>query len=380
MTERLGRQSTQATAISPESLADARNLLGIPLRRPQHNQMVGASSLKRWAKSIGDRNPLWLDAEYANRSALGRMVAPPCWLYTVNDTCVAAKFPACHVIYGGCDWEFYQWVSVGESVAAQSCLTGIEEKSGRFCGSMVLQTGETVYTGSDGQPVAKAVSWVLRTPRAEAVTAGKYRDWRKHILKPEEADAIENAYDAEGARGSEPRYWDNVAEQETIPPIVRGPLTSEEVIQFMGATSPSLGFKQFLRYRLRHPEVAFLDSDTGAWESWEASMLRDDVAQMFGFPFAHDAGIDRISWVSNLLTNWMGDQGFLKSLSVTLTLPNLYGDATWCRGRVTRKYRQGSEHLADLDVWCDSQRGQQTATGHATVALPSKSIPAKAGN
>ena len=109
-------------------------------------------------------------------------------------------------------------------------------------------------------------------------------------------------------------------------------------------------------------------------------MLRDDVAQMFGFPFAHDAGIDRISWVSNLLTNWMGDQGFLKSLSVTLTLPNLYGDATWCHGRVTRKYRHGSEHLADLDVWCDNQRGQQTATGHATVALPSKAEPAQAGN
>ncbi len=377
MTEQL---SGQAIGISPESLADARNLLGVTLRRPQHNREVSASSLKRWARSIGDRNPLWLDAEYADRSALGRTVAPPCWLYTVNDTCVAAKFPGCHVIYGGCDWEFYRWLTVGESVAARSCLTGFEEKSGKFCGPMDLQTGETVYTGSDGQPVAKAVSRVLRTPREEAVTTGKYRDWKKHVLSPEEVDAIENAYDAEQARGGKPRYWDDVAEGESLPPIVRGPLTSEEVIQFMGTTSPSLGFKQFLRHRQRHPDAAFLDQDTGAWESWEASMLRDDVAQMFGFPFAHDAGIDRISWVSNLLTNWMGDQGFLKSLSVTLALPNVYGDATWCRGRVTRKYRQSNEHLADLDVWCDNQRGQQTATGHATVALPFKARLAKAGS
>ena len=101
-------------------------------------------------------------------------------------------------------------------------------------------------------------------------------------------------------------------------------------------------------------------------------MLRDDVARMFGFPFGHDAGIDRISWVSNLVTNWMGDHGFLKALSVTLTLPNIYGDATWCRGRVSRLYRQEEQNLADLEVWCNNQRGQQTARGRATVALPAR--------
>ena len=99
-------------------------------------------------------------------------------------------------------------------------------------------------------------------------------------------------------------------------------------------------------------------------------MLRDDVAAMFGFPYAHDSGIDRISWVGNLLTNWMGDSGFLKSLSVTLTLPNGYGDATWCRGRVTRVYREEERHLADVALWCENQRGQRTALGRSTVALP----------
>ena len=99
-------------------------------------------------------------------------------------------------------------------------------------------------------------------------------------------------------------------------------------------------------------------------------MLRDDVASMFGFPFAHDAGIDRISWVGNLITNWMSDRGFLKSLAVTLTLPNVYGDATWCNGLVRRLYRQDDQHLVDLEVWCENQRGQRTAQGVATVVLP----------
>ena len=110
----------------------------------------------------------------------------------------------------------------------------------------------------------------------------------------------------------------------------------------------------------------------GLLGSWEASLLRDDVAQMFGFPFAHDSDIDRISWVANLVTNWMSDQGFLKSLDVILTLPNVYGDVAWCRGCVTRLYRQDEQHLADLEVWCDNHRGQQAAQGRATVVLPSK--------
>ena len=37
------------------SLEAVRDLIGKPLRRSQHNRLVSASSVKRWAKSIGDR-------------------------------------------------------------------------------------------------------------------------------------------------------------------------------------------------------------------------------------------------------------------------------------------------------------------------------------
>ena len=356
-----------------DSLAAVQALVGSPLRRHQHSRTVSRSAVKRWAKSIGDRNPLWLDPEYAAKSFIGHIVAPPCWLYSVDDTCVAPKLPGFHVIYGGVDWEFYRWVAEGELLQAGSQLIHVQQKSGRFCGPMVVQTGETLFSDQEGRTVARAVSRVLRTGRQEAVDAGKYRDWTKYILSAQEALAIEDAYDAEQIRGDEPRYWEDVQASEYLTPTVRGPLSSEEIIQFMGATRPSPGFKRFLRYRQRHPDAAFLDPESGSWESWEASLLRDDVAQMFGFPFAHDSGIDRISWVANLITNWMGDRGFLKSLSVTLTLPNVYGDVTWCRGLVTRTYRLEGDPLADLELWCENQRGQQTAHGRATVALPCRS-------
>lgn len=67
------------TTPDPTALAEARNTVGIPLRRRQHNHLVSHPAINRWAKSIGDRNPLWLEPEYAAASVLGKVVAPPCW-------------------------------------------------------------------------------------------------------------------------------------------------------------------------------------------------------------------------------------------------------------------------------------------------------------
>jgi len=194
--------------------------------------------------------------------------------------------------------------------------------------------------------------------------------WRKYQYHLEELTTSEKAYDEEEIKGANPRYWQDVSIGEELRPIVRGPLTSEEIIQFVGATRPVKAFKNFLQYRERHPHFAYKHPETGMWDSWEASLVDDGAARSFGFPFAHDWGIDRISWVGNLLTNWMGDDGFLKRLEVKLILPNIYGDTTWCRGRVTAK--SAEEGVVECEVWCENQRGWITAKGTAVVSLPYK--------
>ena len=75
------------------------------------------------------------------------------------------------------------------------------------------------------------------------------------------------------------------------------------------------------------------------------------------------------------MTNWMGDDGFLKKLYVEIRLPNIIGDATFCKGKVTRKYKDGEDHLVDLDVWAENMRGEITAPGKATVKLLSREVP-----
>ena len=364
------------TSSGNNSLTEARSLVGTLMRRERHWNQAARSAILRWTRGLGDRNPLFLDEDYARHNGPGFSVAPPCWLYGVDNTFIATKLPDLHAVYAGTEWEFYKWVRQGDNIRARARLLGVEEKSGRFCGPMVLQTGEVSYFNGQNEPVARAVSRVLRTNRQEAVNRGKYLDWSKYPYTADELQKVEDGYDSEEIRGSTPRYYEDVVAGEALTAVVRGPLTSEDILQFVGSTSPVKGFARFVEYRQRHPSAAFADPATGMADSWEASVIDDKVARMFGFPFAHDCGIDRISWVGNLLTNWMSDQGFLKKLGVKLLLPNIYGDVTWCRGKVSGKRQEGGESLVDLEVWCESQRGAVTAEGTATVSLPSREVGA----
>ncbi len=357
-----------ATAIAPHDLDACRSLAGVWLRRRGHNSQVSEGAIRRWSKAIGDRNPLFVEPRRATPA--GPSLAPPCWLYTIDDTVVALKFPDLHVVYGGADWEFFRWVRVGENITARARLIDAQVKEGRFCGPMVQQTGETEYLDEANEVVARVVSTVLRTSRSEAVRLGKYGHLNAYRYTQEELLAVEDAYDAEEVRGANPRDLDDIHVGERLGPIVKGPLTSEDVLQFICATRPAPGFAQFVRDRRRHPGIAFRDPGAGMWNSWDAGLLDSTVARRMGFPTAHDCGLDRISWVSQLLTNWMGDAGFLRRLSVRLTRPNLYGDVTWCEGVVSSVEQHGVEGAVGLELHCRDQRGETTATGAAEVVLP----------
>jgi hypothetical protein len=100
--------------------------------------------------------------------------------------------------------------------------------------------------------------------------------------------------------------------------------------------------------------------------------LRDSVAEAVGVPGAYDYGPQHVSWLGTLLTNWIGDDAFLKRLRVECRRFNVYGDTQWCKGRVVRKYIYHHTPLVDVEIWAENQRGEVTAPGFATVILPSR--------
>ena len=94
-------------------------------------------------------------------------------------------------------------------------------------------------------------------------------------------------------------------------------------------------------------------------------------AQALGIPAPYDYGQMRAAWVSHLLTNWIGDDGWLAEMDLQLRGFNYHGDVHRCTGSVTAK-GDGSDDLVSLDVFATSQRDETTTRGTARVLLPSK--------
>jgi len=83
----------------------------------------------------------------------------------------------------------------------------------------------------------------------------------------------------------------------------------------------------------------------------------------------------KASFCGHLLTNWMGDEGFVRRLKVDVLEPYIYGDALWVKGKVVDKYKEkigGTLYSAvDVKIETINQEGQNVAPGTATVYLPS---------
>jgi hypothetical protein len=78
------------------------------------------------------------------------------------------------------------------------------------------------------------------------------------------------------------------------------------------------------------------------------------------------------AFLCQLMTDWIGGAGTLKKINCSYKGMNLPGETITCRGKVTKKYVQEGQNLADCAIWAENPRGEKTATGTATVALPSR--------
>ena len=90
---------------------------------------------------------------------------------------------------------------------------------------------------------------------------------------------------------------------------------------------------------------------------------------MVGAPGAYDYGPERCSWLSHMITNWIGDDGFLISLKSEIRRHNPEGDVIFIDAEVTNKYRSGDRFLVSFDLLAKNQNGELSATGTAVAEL-----------
>ncbi len=364
--------------ITDEELARVRSRMGSIYRPYRYNEVATRDAIRHFADGIGDDNPLWRDESYARYTRYGGIIAPPGFLYSVSWFGPGQGFPGVHGFNSGDDWEFFRPTFVNDTITIQACLSKMVEKPSKFAGRTVIQYFSGIYRNQRGETVAKLTTWTIRAERIAAREKGKYSDIGKYPYTPEELKAIEDAYEAEQIRGANPRYWEDVNVGDQLAPVVKGPLNLSDMHAFIagtlgGAAGGRGGAHKFaLQYRKRHPGWAYVDPDTGAVDTPEQVHASGALSAEVGVPLAYDYGCQRMSWLSHLLTNWMGDDSFLKKLYGEIRMFNMLGDTTWFKGKVVRKYVENEEHLVDIECWGENQRGQITLPGRATVILPSR--------
>ena len=364
--------------ITDEAIASLRSQIGVPSPRPMpYIEEATKDAIRHFAHGMGDRNALWTDEDYARRTRHGDLLGPPCLLYAMDRIVggYVMGLPGVHAMFAGTDWEWFQPIRRGKRIVGRSFLKDVIEKRSAFSGRSVQQVYHTDFYDQREARIAAADSWCIRTQRDVARDRDKYGYMKVKRWTPEEITAIRAEYAREQIRGATPRHWEDTHVGEELPAIIKGPwtpMTSICFVQGWGGLYIRANAIAFEMYE-RHPALGIPDGH-GIPQPPERVHWEDEFAREVGVPAAYDYGPERVSWASNLLTNWMGDDGFLRKLAVRVERFNIAGDLTRFSGRVTAKYPDADGHPAvDIALQGTNQRGEISVQGMAAVTLPWRS-------
>lgn len=378
------RQMDYHVDITEDMIAQAGELVGERLRvEPWHHEAT-LDTVRHYAWGIGDRNPLWCDEDYAGAGPYGGIVAPPTFLYSVFDGAIGLGFTGVQPFYAGTSWTFHDTIRRGDRFRPEATMGEMSIHDGEHAGRFVIQHVDTAYYRvSDGKLVARATAGTSRVARSGAQRGLRYEQREPQTYSDAELDDIAAQALSEPVRGSDPRYIEDVAPGDDVPAVVKGPLKQITMTAYYAGCIGSPGYKAdelawlYRHWALNTPEKLPNNYDPTYYSERVLPSLGHqdpDVARELGMPGAYGNGPQKCGWMGHAVTNWMGDHGRLRSLTVRLRRPDVFGDVNWCRGTVTEiRDVDGESGLAVLDLLATNQRGEKTADGSAEVVLPRRS-------
>jgi acyl dehydratase len=363
--------------INDQGLDRVRGLINHEMRVSyRFNREVTWDGVRHFAWGVGDDNPLWLDPAYAATTDYHGAVAPPSYLYTIHPTFVQIGFAGVHGFHANTNWNLFKPVMIGQRPSSTTWLADVVEKVGRMGGNQVLVYFRTVYYDENDEVLADVLTSSMRVQRNKARDKDKHADWEMTRWSPEDIAPLEAAQLAETPRGAEPRYWEDVKVGEELEPVAKGPLTLTDMIAWYVGSQPiycpahELALKQFQH----KPMFYYRNTLTGALEPGIRVHEDVDAARAAGVPAPYDLGVQRHQWLFHLLTNWVGDTGFVVECNAQYRDFNFFGDVQSLGGRVREVWKdpETGEGRVGLDVWSRNQHGADTMPGTAVVALPSR--------
>ena len=141
---------------------------------------------------------------------------------------------------------------------------------------------------------------------------------------------------------TEQLYYEDIVAGSEIPPVVKQ-ATTRQLVMWAGASGD---------YHEIHYDK--------------------DFAQSRGLPGVIIHGQLAGSFLGQLITDWMGEQGSLRKLTCSYRGMNFPGEVITCKGKVSKKYVEDGEHCVECSIWAENPQGEKTVLGVAIVALPTR--------
>ena len=386
-------------------------------------------------------NPLYTDPEYAKRSRFHGFIAAP-WAVIAG-----SSFPflpkktgvwisaLCHLPMKALDHEytFYRPIYEGDTVHTETTFQGFDDISPKEGGDVRLfrLRGEGDLVNNHGEVVISAkfrageAFHVLKDPedlkkldRPEYYWPPFTFDWpsvrKQHVYTDEDWEYIKDLWSKEYVRGADTLYWEDVNIGDEPAWTCDGPLTHsdyhqlvDEVFDWYGREKEPMRL-EFTRDLIMHP-----DPDD------KERMIRDPYGMWQDIHNLHDEGCnipnarascmntDGRNFSTRVITNWMGDAGWIRKgcwrlsfgwdighnmfpadcerPSYLLKVPYLKeqgkfmnthafeGDCIISKAYVCDKYiDERGVHCVDLVAWCETIEGDIFAENYYVVELPSR--------
>jgi acyl dehydratase len=137
-------------------------------------------------------------------------------------------------------------------------------------------------------------------------------------------------------------FWEEIEVGSEITPLVKKP-TPRQLVQWAGASGDF--------YEIHYNQ---------------------DIALKNALPGIIVHGALKGAWLGQLLGDWVGEKGKVLKYNCSYRSMDVPGDTITCKGRVTKKYIDGKEHLVEAEIWVENGKGEKTTPGTALVMLPSK--------
>jgi len=352
------------------------------------------SAIRAQAQACGDYNPLYWDEEYAKKSPYGTLVVPPGALYGIEQINAATDgMPGMHALFRGLALEWYKSIVLGDIVTGKAYLTNVAVKGSQLSGQSVIQEYDTYGYNEKGEVIGKLfTSWSRHERQAAKASHETARQSARLLARytSEELERLREDFKNQAPRrGSEIRFWEDVQVGEELPYRIKGPTSQAQrmvgeggggrrggVFAEIGGTSDwGQLHAQIWKMFERHPALPFLN-DQGIPEVPVAIHNSNDWSRQYlGLPGGYDAGVQRVHWGVHLLTDWMGDHGFLRKITIRFPQTVMMGDTTWLRGKVTNKRVEDGKHIVEIDYTHENQLGHTVTAGTAEVVLVSRSDP-----